>query len=100
MKIVNQDHDEYYNLSTKDIFYRPHFGISRFRILFMGWNLYGRTQNGRMLLGTFDSTKSCKITKAEIKQHEKAGLLTYKIPEEADDLEDIDLGEVEGNKYV
>jgi hypothetical protein len=89
MIIHNQDKDESYILSTKDIHIRPHFVYSRFRIMFFGWNIYGKGE----LLGTFDSLKACKITKAEIKQHERAGLTDFYVSEESDDLEDLVEGE-------
>jgi len=93
MVIVNQDRDEIFNLSAENIFYRRHYAIANLRPMLMGFNLYGRTKNGRALLGTFDSALSCKITKAEIKQHEKGGMFTYTVPEEVDDLEDVELAE-------
>ena len=86
MIIINQDQDESYNLSTKDIHYRPHFIFHKFRSMFMGWNLYGRTKE--QLLGTFNSRQACKVVIAEIKQHERAGRQIYIIPEESDGLEE------------
>jgi hypothetical protein len=86
MIITNQDRDLSVNLSTKDIKIRPHFVFSHFRIMFFGWNLYGKGN----LLGTFDSLQACRITKAEIKQHEKAGIKKYYVSEESDSLEDLD----------
>jgi hypothetical protein len=89
MLVTNQDGDETYFVKSKDIYYRPHFIFHKFRLMFMGWNLYAKTKKGRALLGTFDSRNSCKTTIAEIKQHEKAGRNFYVIPEEADTIEDI-----------
>jgi hypothetical protein len=97
MLIVNQDQDKSYVLSTKDIFYRPHFTIYKFKLIFCGWNLYGRTGEGKELLGTFDSRQACKITKAEIKQHEKAGMLSYIVSEESDIPEDLIEAECDQN---
>lgn len=91
MIIHNQDKDESYDLSTKDIRIKPHFVFSHFRIMFFGWNLYGKGK----LLGTFDSLQACRITKAEIKQHEKAGITKYYVSEESDSLEDL----VEAEEY-
>jgi hypothetical protein len=90
MLIVNQDQDESFVITSKDIYIRPHFVFTHFRLMFFGWNLYAHTDNGKQPLGTFDSRKACRITKEEIKQHERAGILTYTIPEEADAPEDMD----------
>jgi hypothetical protein len=95
MLIVNQDRDESFVVTSKDIYIRPHFVFSHFRLMFFGWNLYARTDKGRQLLSTFDTRMACRVTKEEIKQHERAGILTYTIPEEADDIEDL-IFETEG----
>lgn len=93
MVVFNQDHDLILNLSTKDIFFKKHYALIGFRIIFTGWSLYARTQRGRALLGTFDSPGSCRAVVAEMKQHEKAGIAHYVVPEESDGLEE---DEVEG----
>jgi hypothetical protein len=86
MRIINQDKDLILNLSTKDIFYKKHYAFHNFKFTFMGWNLYAKTNTGRVLLGTFDSPESCKATIEEMKQHEKAGFPQYTIPEECDEI--------------
>jgi hypothetical protein len=82
MLIINQDRDLTVIASTKDIRIRPHFVIRHFRLMFVGWNLYAKGH----LLGTFESLENCRITKAEMKQYERAGL-SYTIPEEPDGCE-------------
>lgn len=92
MIIINQDRDQiYYNLSTKDIFSRRHFVFTHFRLIFMGWNMYARTPNGKSLLGTFDSERTCRKTIDKMRQLEKADSnLRYAIPEESGGIEGLE----------
>lgn len=85
MIIINQDHDEHYNLSTKDIHCKPHYATAKGKMIFMGWNLYGKTND--QLLGTFDSEQACKIVLAEIQQRERSGKPRYTVPTDTDGLE-------------
>ena len=76
MLIINQDKDQQFNLSTKDIISVSHESNG----IFMGWNLYGK---GKVLLGTFDTSENCEAVKEQIRQCEKLGF--YIILEEMDE---------------
>lgn len=85
MIIINQDKDLII-ITPEKIYCKKHYATIHDKRLFMGYNIYA----DRELLGTFDTKETCNTVIAEIKQHERGGMLSYTVPEEADDLEELE----------
>lgn len=81
MLIINQDGDERFNLSTKDIIISSHTVNG----LFFGWNMYGRTKSGKVLLGTFETPEFCNMVLERMHRAETQKEEYYIIPEEPDE---------------
>lgn len=88
MLIINQDSDQCYNLSTKDIITTTHHAMNTAgQQIYTGWNMYGRTPKGLMLLGSFETPEFCEKVFNRIARAEAEGQEYYMIPEEPENDE-------------
>ena len=91
MKIRNQDGDRCYNVTEVT------YSIQICQGIFMGWNIYGKSEKGRKyLLGTRDTKEEAHQITEEIAALMKKGIESYSIPELIEDIEvEAEISELE-----